>query len=109
GGFFVAAFRKSPDARPPRGGAEAATLPRSVDPQGWLAPLRARFGWSIFDDWVVFEPNKKTVCVASADIRPPAGVTNAGIGLGLLHRAMAEPRATTAAAMFFGPQTTSGV
>lgn len=108
GGFFVAAFDKSPDARVRYERPDPGETFTAVDPEPWLAPLRARFGWSNFDDWMLFAPNKKTLCLASADIQPPVGVGYAGMGIGFLRKAMAIPKITTAGAMLFGPQTTSG-
>lgn len=108
GGFFVAAFRKSLEARPPRT-LEPPRLAPSADAPQWLALLQDQFGWADLSGWTLFEPNRKTVGIASADMTPPAGVTNAGIGVGLVRKAMAYPRPTTAAAMLFGARATRGV
>ena len=118
GGFFVAAFDKSPHAGTR---VDRPAMPEplaAVDPEPWLEPLREWFGWDDFDGWALFEPNKKSVCIRSSDLQPPPGVRAtkpgeyvqfAGAGLDFLRKAMAVPKPTTVAAMQFGSQATHGV
>lgn len=118
GGFFVAAWDKSPDAqtrveRPPMPAALA-----SIDPDPWLQPLNELFGWGDFEGWSLFAPNKKSICIRSDDFQPPPGVRAskpavhvqfAGAGLDFLRSAMAVPKPTTVAAIQFGAMADRGV
>jgi NOL1/NOP2/sun family putative RNA methylase len=109
GGFFVAAFDKSPTAPPPPPRPDRDASLQAVDPERWLPPVYDRFGWPPLDDWVIFEPNRKDVFVANRDIEPAVGVDSAGLGSSLLRKAMAVPKLTTTAAMLFGNLTTRHV
>lgn len=109
GGFFVAAFDKSPDAGTRIERPQAPEHLRFVDPQRWTAPLRDRFGWDDFSAYGLFEPNTKSVAIASRELEPPPGVGYAGAGIDFLRKAMAVPKVTTCAAMLFGPRATRSV
>lgn len=106
GGFFVAVFDKPVDAPPAPERPAAADVLQPIDPTPWVEPLAERFGWDSWDDWVLFAPNRKSICLASSDLEPAAGVDNAGIGLSALRKKMAIPKPTTSIAMLLGDQTT---
>lgn len=109
GGFFVAAFDKSPSAPAPPQRPDRDETIEPVDPETWLPPVYERFGWPPLDDWIIFEPNRKDVFITNRDIEPAVGVDSAGLGMSLLRKAMAVPKLTTTSAMLFGPHTTRHV
>lgn len=105
GGFFVAAFDKSPDAPPAPTRPGTTDVITAVDKEPWIAALRDRFGWDDLEGWTLFEPNRKSVCITSDDFRPTSAVESAGLGMSMLRKAMAVPKLTTAVAMLFQGKT----
>ena len=73
-----------------------------IDPEPWLAPLRARFGFraALFDGYAFYRPNVKSVAIAAAGFAPPVGA--ASIGLPFLRTNMTFPKLTTGATRQFG-------
>lgn len=109
GGFFVAAFDKSPDAPMQREVPEPPELFRPIDATAWTDSLRDRFGLDDFGGWSFFQPNTKAIAVTNDHLAPPAGVKYNGAGVVFMRTAMAVPKLTTAAAMMFGGAATRGI
>ncbi|MCP4658660.1 MAG: hypothetical protein GY856_24885 [bacterium] len=82
-----------------------------VDPEPCLALLEERFGIprEIFDDYVVFRPNAKTVWIADRRLRLPPRPDPAAVGMPFFHTRARYPRPTSAAAMKFGRHATRNV
>ena len=109
GGFYVAAFDKSPEApaAPPVIARDEALA--VSDTKRWLAPFRRQFGWEDLDEWVVHEPNVKTVWLANSDTTPVPAARRTSVGIGFIRKQMGDPKPTTTAAMLLGPRATRGV
>lgn len=82
-----------------------------VDKDLWLTPICERFGISpaFFESMILFQANGKTLNIVNDDIVPVVRPVPASIGMPFLHIKMAQPKLTSAAAMWIGPACTVNV
>ncbi len=107
GGFYVAAIRRAPGEstldRP-----DPTTAFEPTDREGWLAPLRDRFGLT-FEGWRLHEPNTKDVWIVNEGMNPAPEAQRTSAGLSFLRKSMIHPKPTTGVSMLFGPEATRNV
>jgi len=82
-----------------------------VDKDLWLGPICERFGIAatFFESMILFQANGKTLNIVNDDIVPVERPLPASVGMPFLHIKMAQPKLTSAAAMWIGPACTANV
>ena len=82
-----------------------------MDPAPYLAILERRFAIpsTVFDDYLTFRANAKTLSIVRRDLRLPPAPDPTALGMPFFYLRMRHPRPTSAAVLKFGHHATRNV